>query len=54
MTSVWLLLVGLGTPALGLLLGRRLAAEDVARTVRQHHEALVSLGEITRTTSRRP
>lgn len=47
--SVWLLLlIGLGSPAIGLLVGRRLAADDVSRSVRRHHQALATLGEITR------
>jgi hypothetical protein len=54
-TSAWLLLlVGLGSPAIGLLVGRRLASDDISRSVRRHHEALMTLGEITRSTAQRP
>jgi len=47
-SSVWLLLIGLGSPAVGLLLGRRLTADDIGKSVQEHHDVLVALGEVTR------
>jgi hypothetical protein len=46
-TTAWLLALGVGSPAVALLVGRWLAAADASRTMRQHQEALDVLGEIT-------
>lgn len=54
MTTLSLLAVGLGAPAVGLLVERWLTADDVGRAMRRHHEALAALADLTRTGAGRP
>jgi hypothetical protein len=46
-STLWLLAIGLGSPAIGLLVGRWLSADDGTRSMREHHEALAVLRDVT-------
>lgn len=56
MNTVLLLLVGLGSPAIALLVGRWLAVldDDSGRAMREHRAALVALRDLTRSGTRQP
>ncbi len=54
MSSLWLFAIGVGSPAVGLLVGRYLGSrdEDVSASVRRYHDAVGVLEQVT--TGRRP
>lgn len=48
MTSVVLLAILLALPAVGVLVGRRMGADDLIRPMRDYQHQLSALGELTR------